>query len=170
MPKVKRRKSRRKLPPVSLKPAPMNGDHGPMTYAARAGKVLRPIEDENGKNPNSMARMEVVNQLDGLGLTMRQRQAADLIRNAFCKVEMLSSGAPLKEQVDSSPKPDAAVAAQVDAMSHLVRIMKPVGRGGKRRIVEWICWHNRPGRTCGEVRWQARLCAALDDVADAVGY
>lgn len=168
MNKTKRRRaSRRKPPPVTI-PA-YNGDHGPNTQAARAGKELRPIEDENGKNPNNLARLQAVQVIDTLGLTMRQLQAANAITNAYCRNAMLSSGGALREQVDSSPKPDAVVAAQVDARSRLVHVMKPIPRGS-RHIVEHICWDNKPGRTSGVVRWQALFIAAMDAVADHLGY
>lgn len=165
----KRRPGRKRNPAVSLPKIQLKGDHGPNTPAARAGKALEPITDDQGRNPNNMGRMRREDVLERLSLTLRQRQAANAIRDAYCRVEMLSSGAALREQVDNSPRPDAAIAAQIDAQSQLVHVMRPIGRT-QRSLVEWICWHNRPGRRSGEARWSERFKAEMDKVADHMRY
>lgn len=133
--------------------------------------VLEPLTDENGKNPNNIGRRRRKNALSGLGLSMRQEQAGEAIRDAYARVESLSSGSPLKEQVDASPKPDAVVAAQVDAQSHLAFVMKPVSREW-RNVVEHVCWNNKPIWTCPGIEEanRAGLKVTLDLVANRLRY
>lgn len=154
---------------VSVAPAPWNGDHGTGTQAADAGTVIEPLKD----NPNRMARRRRVNVIDTLtSLTMRQVQAAKEIQNAYGKVESLSSGGPLKEHVQSSPKPDQVVTAQVEAQSRLARAMRAVLRS-EREIVECICWNNQLPRTLDRThrrRWLGRFTVAMDRVADHLRY
>ena len=127
----------------------------------------------DGPNPNRIAIRRRVNVIDTLtSLTMRQLQAAKEIQDAYSKVESLSSGGPLKEQVQSTPKPDAVVAAQVDAQSRLARAMKAVHRS-ERGVVECICWRNQKPTTLRRAdrrRWMARFTSALDKVADHLRY
>lgn len=153
---------------VSTKPLPWNGDHGPGTSAALAGTEMVPLE-----GPNRMAQRRRVCVIDTLtSLTMRQHQAAHALRNAYGRVDSLSSGSPLKERVQSSPKPDATIAAQVDAQSQLARCTKAIP-AADRRIVDHVCWHNLPitqlGRM-GYVRPLARFANVMDRIADKLGY
>jgi hypothetical protein len=171
--KLKRGTTIRAKKYVSIQPAPWNGDHGTGTPAANAGTVVREVLTEDGRNPNRMAQRVRVNVIDTLtSLTLRQVQAAKEIQNAYGKVESLSSGGPLKEQVQSSPKPDAVISAQVDAQSRLARAMKAVLRS-ERQIVEHICWHNRKPQTLTRTerrRWLARFAQSMDRVADHLRY
>jgi hypothetical protein len=169
MTKTKRRTGRKRAKASQVTLPAFNGDHGTGTLAATQGTTIEALKTENGTNPNHMGRRRRVEVIDTLDLTQRQLQAAQAIRNAYCRNEMLSSGGELKEQVDSSPKPDATIAAQVDATSRLVHVMAPVLRSD-RPIVEHICWHNRPGRLTGAPRWSARFKAAMDAVADRLRY
>ena len=70
-------------------------------------------------------------------------QAAQAIQDAHSRVEMLSSGGPLKERVQASPKPDATIDVQVDAISRRKHLMDPIPRG-MAYVVEHVCWHNKP--------------------------
>lgn len=122
------------------------GDHGPNTELAHAGTVIELLKDERTgkKNPNNMARRRRIEVIDHLSfLSLRQYQAAREIRDAFCALERLTSGTPLKEQVDTSARPDAFMAAQVDAMTRWRRAMDAVPRQ-HRRLVEMICCQNVP--------------------------
>ena len=154
---------------VSLAPMPFGGDHGPNTAAAKADTIIEPVADENGKNPNHMGRRRRVEVIDTIDLTMRQRQAALAIRDAYCRVEMLSSGSPLAERVQSSAKPDAAIGAQVTAQSRWVHVTRPILRGD-RALVEHVCCANRPIRASHERRSLDRLRMSLDRVADWLRY
>ncbi len=152
----------------------LRGDFGPGTQAANAGTTVEPILNEDGQNPNNRGRRRRVNQIEKMtDLSMRQHQAAMHIQEAFCSVEMLSSGSELKERVQSSPKPDATIAAQIDAQSRLYHAMKAVP-SAMRYVVEHVCWHNLPisdlgkGRCHGENK--SNLKVALDLVANRLKY
>lgn len=167
-----KRKTRARRRPAAP-PLPWNGDHGPQTAAATAGTYLEPVEDEQGRNPNRMARRRRKSAIEAINLTMRQEQAAKAIQDAYGRLEMCTSGGPLKEQVDSSPKPDAAIAAQVDAQSWWVHVTRPLLRS-ERRLVEWVCIENQSiqlaGRRIGERRATERFRTAMDRVADWLRY
>lgn len=158
---------------VTTRPLPWNGDHGTGTAAAIEGTELVAVTTEDGRNPNHMGQRRRVSVIDTLtSLTMRQLQAAKEIQDAYGMVESLSSGGPLKEAVQSSPKPDAVIAAQVDAQSRLARAMRAVHRS-ERVIVEHICWTNQKPQTLSRTqrrRWLARFTASMDRVADHLRY
>lgn len=150
------------------------GDHGTGTAAANYNTVIIPITDAKGRNPNNQGQRRRVNRIDEIkSLSMRQTQAANAIQEAFCRVEMLSSGGELKARVDSSPKPDHTVAAQCDAVSNLVNVMKGVP-GAMRGIVEHVCWHNLPISAFKPTNMRnmhsANLKVALDLVANHLRY
>lgn len=166
--KQRRRKAQKRVTTSQL---PWGGDHGPATAAATAGTVVEPID---GPNPNRMARRRrkiIINDmLKRKTLTMRQHQAAEAIQLAYLRVQSLSSGTPLKEQVQSSPKPDASVTIQCGAHSRLVHVMRAVKKAD-RELVETVCWHNKPLRSAirgGYVRGYQRFRDALDAVADHI--
>lgn len=98
---------------------------------------------------------------------------SEQLKSACRRVEALSSGSELKERVQSSPKPDATIAAQIDAQSALYHAMKAVP-SAMRYVVEHVCWHNLPlsdlgkGRCHGENK--ANLKVALDLVANRLKY
>lgn len=167
---TKRNRKRRK--PSSPHVPQFNGDHGQNTLAAKIGTVVEPIVETDGSNPNQMARRRRVEAVDYFKLSMRQEQAAKAIRNAYCRAEMLSSGGPLKEKVQSSSRPDAAVASQIEVQAELTFVMSGVPNAC-RRVVEHVCWHNlsahslRPGN---EVTNRALFKVAMDKVADALKF
>ncbi|MEL7299357.1 MAG: hypothetical protein AAFM92_03145 [Pseudomonadota bacterium] len=176
--KIKRRinAGRPRKKSVTVTQAPWGGDHGTATAAAMRGTELVEVVDENGKNPNRMKRRQRVCRLDVMlkrgWITMRQHQAGRFIQDAYGRVQSLSSGGPLKERVQSSPKPDKVVASQVDAVSTLKLAMDCVPRSA-RDIVEAVCWHNEPMTVLvrrGDRRAPARLKDALDRVADRLRY
>lgn len=145
------------------------GDHGTGTPAATAGTELRPMTDANGKNPNNIAQRYRRPAYTAIDLTMRQIQAAEVIIDAHCKSEMQSSGGELKERVQSSPKPDATIAAMVGAVSFLAYVMKPVRRS-ERPIVEHVLWLNKPLNTINRPRKYQIFRECLDRVADHMRY
>jgi len=156
-----------------------NWDQGAMGPANRIGLVTEDRGDRDvntGKvvNPNGVKGVRRQDRVRELipRLTMRQHQAAQEIQNAYSCNDMLSSGSELKEQVDSSPKPDAAIAAQVAGQSRVGRAMRGVLVAHKA-LVHDICWHNR--------RWEQiehrhgplyldRFRNAMDRAADFLGY
>ena len=154
------------------KPIPYNGDMGTGTRAATAGTVVEALTNDDGSNPNHMGRRRVVERYEDMGLSLRQYQAAKEIRDAWCEVQMQSSGGPLKEQVDASPRPDETIAEQTDAQSRLERAMRKVPNGIPRRIVEAICWNNQDPKSLPK-EWanvSAQFKITLDLVANHLRY
>lgn len=166
------RKSRSRKRPAKPQLPDLGGDHGPNTPAATAGTYVEPLTDAEGRNPNNLGRRRRKNALSGLGLSMRQAQAGEAIRDAYARVESLSSGGPLKAKVDASPKPDEVVTAQVEAQSHLAFVMAAVPSGDMRRVVEHVCWNNQPVFTCKGSETMNRAClkVALYLVANKLRY
>ncbi len=153
-------------------PPPFNGDHGTQTDAAKAGTVVEPMTNDKGENPNHMGRRRRVEVFETLKfLSMRQIQAAREIRDAYCAVESTTSGGPLQDKIDASPKPDAVIAAQVSTRSRLERAMHAVP-SHMRLTVEEVCWHNTPltKTTLGYEIARSDMSGALSLVADHLGY
>ena len=153
---------------ITLPTAPRgyNGDHGTSTDAALQGTRLVPIKAD----PNRRAYRQRIDAYQRLDLELHQSQAAKAIRDAFCRVEMLSSGGPLKERVQASPKPDQTIDIQVAAQSALIHVMKGVPRA-QRHIVEHVLFLNKPLRSLANTpRSGARFRLALDAVARHMGY
>lgn len=150
------------------------GDHGPDTPAQRRNTEITPAD---GKNPNNVYIKRTKNVLKEMHmkrrLTMRQYQAGSEIQEAYAGTEMLSSGSPLKEQVDSTPRPDRFIAAQVDAQSRLERAMKAVTQDA-RTVVESVCWYNLPvSKVASGRKHQEQLDVlkkTLDKVANVMKY
>lgn len=169
MARTRKQRARRmaSLPKMQLK-----GDHGTGSLAAIEGTTLEPLKDERGSNPNNMGRRYRKDVYKALSLTMRQEQAAKALRDAYCRVEALSSGGALKERVQSSPKPDATVDMQVAAMSRLVRLTRPILQAD-RYIIEHILRDNKPTSVLGRkgyARWSERFKLTMDRVADSERY
>ena len=136
------------------------------TKAANEGTLVIPIKSD----PNRRAYRQRVDAYTRIDMTMRQRQAARAIRDAYCRAEMCSSGGPLKERVQSSPKPDATIDLQVAAISQLHHVMAAVSKAD-RPIVEHVLWANRPLRALtGFPRCGERLRDTLDRVANHLRY
>ncbi len=159
------------MPKKKRKPSlPYTGDHGTGTTAARAGTVIELVE---GQEHNRTGRRRRKDRLSDFTLSMRQMQAGKKIRDAWCRVEMLSSGSPLKEQVDSSAKPDAVIASQVKARDRLSFLMSAVP-SAMRDVVEHVCWRNEKitemnnGLPYGAN--SANFKVALDLVANKLNY
>ena len=155
--------------------AEFEGDKGTGTLAAKAGTVLEEIKNEAGENPNRRSRRIRIDRADDMvkrgQLSLRQYQAAKEIRDAWCKVQTLSSGGEMKEQVDASPKPDAVISRQVDAMSRLKHAMDAVPNA-MRAVVEHVCWYNEPLHRMPGIKGtnSANLKVALDLVANKMKY
>lgn len=162
MAKKNRAKGGRRKPSKAFE---YGGDHGPGTAAAMTGTRLVPVEDENGKNPNNLARVVRVEHWQEMGLNLRQYGAANYLRNAFCDVEALSSGDELKEAVHSSPRPDATVDVQTETQHRLSRALRPIPDGIPRKIVDAILRDNIDPRslpkTWANVWAQFKICMDL---------
>lgn len=167
----KKRKSQARRKPAA--PPPFNGDHGANTPAATAGTVIEELKNDDGSNPNRMARRRRLSAIEAMTLTMRQEQAAKAIEEAWCRLKMLESGGPLKAKVDASPKPDAVVASQVEANSRWIWVTRAIPRT-QRNLVFWVCCLNQPitqySRDTGQPRALALFKQTMDKVADSLRY
>lgn len=168
---AKKRKTRARQKPAA--PIPYGGDHGPKTHAATAGTYLEEIKNDKGENPNHIARRRRKSAIDALSLTMRQGQAARAIEEAWCRLESCSSGSPLKQKVQASPKPDAVIDMLVAAQGRWIEVTSAVLMSDMP-IVRHVCCENRPitemSRRMGIVRAQDRFRKAMDRVADRLRF
>lgn len=161
----KRSHKRRKQP--AAPPIPFKGDFGPQTPLQRAGTNIEavPGDKNNTGRKRKVSQIEFLHRQAKHKLNLRQYGAARAIQRVRSKVEALSSGGALKEQVDNSPRPDAAIAAHVDAMSDEARLLgglEPRIRG----ILEWVCWQNEPHKDYpGSVAPWSDLVVGLNLVA-----
>jgi len=160
----KSRKSRARKQPAQ----PLNGDLGTQTPLAVANTAVEAVQ-----GPNDLFRRRRLNAIDSLTLTMRQGQAANAIQEAWCKLEMQSSGSELKETVDTSSRPDAVIGVQIDAQSRWLHVNKAIPNVD-REIVEHVCCHNLPIK--GLIKKYnlpnatKRFKSAMDAVADHLKF
>lgn len=168
---AKPRKSRARKKPAA--PPPFGGDHGTGTHAAASGTVVEELKNDDGSNPNRMARRRRLSVIDAMTLTMRQEQAARAIEKAWCCVLMLESGGPLEQKVDASPKPGAIVTSQLMAQDEWSKATAAILRS-ERALVFHVCCENRPigeaSRRLGIARPHDRFKQAMDRVADFLRY
>lgn len=173
--KARKRAAKRKK--VSTSDQPWNGDLGTGTAAATAGTIIEPME---GPNRVGRRRREPQSAVWRPSLSNRQWQAAQAIEDAYGRAQSLTSGGDsigsyrdLRVRVDSSPKPDATVAAQLGAISHLAFVMSAVP-SAMRDVIEHLFWHQRSlgSFTQGKAFYNrtADVKVALDLVANRLRY
>lgn len=172
------KRSGRKRKPRKITLPELAGDHGTETDAANQNTEVVEIKEADGSNPNRRGHRRRREAYLGVPMSMRQQQAAKAIRDAHCGVQSLSSGGELKEQVDSTSKPDKVIDIQCAIMSRWIEVTKPLRSNHRavhraRFIIEHVCCDNEPLRTLPD-RYQVRsghiLRVALDVVADHLGY
>lgn len=158
---------------------PTSWDQGPDTAAQRANKVIEPAVtyDESGKaiNPNGVKRARRVDLVEvyyrrGI-ISKRAFLAAQALRMAY-EGTMRSPPAINPIQVDSSPKPDANVAIQIDRTSCYVAVMGMVDKD-HRKLVSAVVLEDRTPKHAGYEgkRYQdgvRTLAEALEIVADRI--
>ena len=158
---------------------PTEWDHGPNTQAARAMTVVEDageIDPKTGKrvNPNGVKRLRRICVTEWYyrrgHLTRRQADAANKLLSAW---EQTLRGPPaIKEiNVDSSPKPDANVAIQIDRISGFHNIMRKAP-SKYAAYIDHVVIHNRPINSMPgakrDGKYMKRLAAGLDLLADAI--
>lgn len=131
-------------------------DTGAMGPANRVGLVAEEaatIDPDTGeaKNPNGMLRYRRVDMLekwhrDGQ-LSAAAYTVAAALRDAFCATLRAPTVDLTQDRVDASPKPDHAVAVQVDRLSAFHAIWRRVTRPDDRAILSW-CILVPGGHTC----------------------
>ncbi len=140
--------ARRKPRAATVAPCPW--DLGPTTAAQQAGKITEEAtytDPETGEklNPNGVKRarrIDVAEFYFNKGYISESGwKAARAIREAW-EATMQSQPAIKKVQVDSSPKPDAAVVIQVDRLSKLASVSKHIPPG-YRGMIEHVVMSNQ---------------------------
>lgn len=132
---------------VTLAPSPW--DHGAAGQANRIGLV----EEERGEkdpktgkvtNPNGVTGVRRYDMLEVYHkrgwISTAGFNAGEMFREAWLRTGIGTCAPWLRERVDSSPKPDAAVAIQIDRMSALIKISRMVPQDDQR-ILECVCAH-----------------------------
>lgn len=165
---------------VSLAPTPW--DHGATGQANRVGLVIEErgeTDPKTGKvtNPNGVTGARRVDMLDLYlkreVISPRAHAAGLILRRAWLKTGMGQCAPFLRERVDSTPKPDAAVAILVDRISALVRVSRLVPQRDVR-VIEIVCAHGAGVGALAEYRGPKHpfglqhLSLALENLADAM--
>lgn len=171
--------NKRKPKPVTLAECPW--DTGPNTAAQRAGKVLEDAtytnEDTGEKvNPNNVRRarrIDVAESLRNRGkISDGGFKAASKLREVW-EGTMRRPPAIKAVQVDSSPKPDQAIAMQIDRQSRFHAVARLVPQDDWP-LIEHVVLANRSLTSLGyrNARFTMgchRLSGALDSLADKLG-
>ena len=155
-------------------------DHGATGQANRIGLVIEEradIDPETGKkiNPNGVTgarRKDMLEVYADRGwISQRAYGAGELLRVSWLRTDIGRCAPWLRERVDSSPKPDAAVAIQIDRISALLRVSSLIP-AEDRGILDCVCGR---GDTIGRVyrgsqheAGKAHLAAALERLADSI--
>jgi len=143
---------------VSLNASPWDmGADGPANRAreSRVEEGVDPeVDPDNGevkhRNPNGVKRRVFYDMLDVYHrrgwITKRGFNAASALRDAWQRTEQGQGNDWSKERVDSSPKPDAAVAIQIDRMSALIGITRHIPAEDHRILLTVACEGQAIGR------------------------
>lgn len=170
-----------KKAPISLAPQPTSWDQGATGMANRVGleaEDAAEVDPVTGvrSNPNGVKRMRRVDMLEvwhrKAVITTAGFNAAVALRDAFEAVGK-SRGWPDSERVQSSPKPDHAVAVQIDRMSKFIQYHRHVVAEDREIIDACVLRGGSPLRIkryrgSGYQAGLDHLCAALDRLADAM--
>lgn len=175
--KARKLAGRRRNVAVNIQPTPW--DHGATGQANRIGLVVEErgeVDATTGKvtNPNKVTGVRRYDMLEVYHkrgwISTEGYNAGELLRMAWLKTQVGICAPWLRERVDSTPKPDAAVAIQIDRVSALVRISCMVPAEDDR-IVTAVCGHGSAIGSLSEYRGRrheegkAHLRAALERLA-----
>lgn len=157
-------------------------DHGATGQANRIGLVVEERGDTDpttGKvtNPNRVTGVRRVDLLEFWrskgAISTGGYNAAVALRDAYeATLRTGSPALPENDKVQSSPKPDMAVAIRVQQISRFARLMKLVAQDDRAIISRCVLdgWH--PSRVYGVLRTREgldHLRAALDRLHTAMG-
>ena len=159
------------------------GATGPamMARESRVEDAIDPeIDPDTGevknRNPNGVKRRVFHDMLEVYRsrgwITSRGFEAGKVLRAAWENTKR--GGGYLQERVDSTPKPDAAVAMQVDRMSARVGITRKIPSQDHAILMTVVCdalpiGRLREYRGRRHEHGKAHLAAALDRLADRLG-
>ncbi|MDF3606315.1 hypothetical protein PE067_09305 [Paracoccus sp. DMF-8] len=179
--KAQRRRAGRKrniAPTIAASP----WDHGAMGQANRHGLVIEErgeVDPKTGKiqNPNCVTGVRRYDMLEIYHkrgwISTAGYNAGCLLRMAWLKVSVGTCPPWLRERVDSSPKPDAAVAIQIDRVSALLKVSRMVPVEDER-IVSCVCCDGNAIGALREYRGRkhedgkAHLKIALDRLSERI--
>lgn len=157
-------------------------DHGATGQANRAGLVIEDradIDPETGKaiNPNGITGVRRVDLLEfwrnRRTITESGYQAAVRLRDAYEATMCSKPSLPDNDRVQSSPKPDMAVAIQIDRISRFDAMMRHV-RHADRQIISACVLDGKHPRSLPQFNGDrhreglAHLRAALDYISDRI--
>ena len=155
-------------------------DHGATGQANRIGLVVEEraeTDPETGKaiNPNGVTgarRKDMLEVYADRGwISQRAYGAGELLRVSWLRTDIGRCAPWLRERVDSSPKPDAAVTIQIDRISALLRVSSLIP-AEDRIILDCVCGRGDPiGRVYRGSQHEAgkiHLVAALERLADRI--
>ncbi|WP_116082084.1 hypothetical protein [Tropicimonas sp. IMCC34011] len=154
-------------------------DMGPNTAAQRHLKVVEPVEhfdERTGKkvtSPNGVKRARRCSMAEHYvrqgWLTERQGKAAQVLLNAWER-NLRTAPAIKAVQVDTSPKPDAHIAIQIDRVSAYHRVVRLVPAKYRAFVLHVACDDRALSAMPGYRRnvYMERLGAGLDGLADAL--
>lgn len=141
-----RKAGRNRKAAVKIEQSPW--DHGSSGQANQRDLINEKrgdIDPETGKviNPNGVSgsrRRDMLEIYHKRGwISTRGYNAGELLRVAWLRTEIGTCAPWLRERVDSSPKPDAAINIQIDRMSALIRISKMV-EPDDENIIDCVCY------------------------------
>ncbi len=164
------------LPPPP--PPPTRWDRGAAGRANRIGLIEEEAVDKDPTtgaiiNPNGIRRARRVDMLEVWyrqnTITTAGFNAAEKLRDAY-EATLRAPGWPESERVQSSPKPDHAVAVQIDRMSGFIAASRHVGHGDKAIIAACVLERGTPAslkayRNDGYKAGLVHLREALDRMA-----
>lgn len=180
MSKAKRRAGRKRNVPVTMPVS--DWDHGAEGQANRIGLVVEKrgdVDPDTGEvvNPNGITGARRVDMLEIYArrgwISTRGYNAGEMIRAAWLGTEKGRGNDWTRERVDSSPKPDASIAIQIDRMSALIRVSRLVPAEDER-IVDCVCCQGnaigqlREYRGSQHERGKSHLRDALERLADRI--
>ena len=157
-------------------------DHGAMGQANRIGLMVEEradVDPETGKrvNPNGVTGVRRVDLLEFWrnrnSITEGGYQAAVRLRDAYEATMCSKPSLPDNDRVQSSPKPDTAVAIQIDRISRFDAMMRHV-RHADRQIISACVLDGKHPRTLPQFKGDrhreglAHLRAALDYLSDRI--
>lgn len=165
---------------VSLPPSPWDEGTRPMAREAFAVVEERgDVDSRTGKtiNPNGVRGLRYMDMMETYAkrgwISDRGYLAGCKLRLAWLATEKGQCAPWLRERVDSSPKPDAAIGIQIDRLSRLIRLGSVIPLHD-RRIIECVTYHGTGIGTLREYRGsqhdkgKAHLLEAFDRLAAAI--
>ena len=178
---VKRQEARRanaRRGRVSIEAAPW--DHGAAGQANRIGLVIEErgeLDPKTGKvqNPNGVTGARRVDLLDFWHkrgtITDNGLTAAKALRAAYEQTMKSPPALPDNDRVQSSPKPDHAIAIQIERISRFAHLMKMVPQADRPILSLCVLDGGHPSRLYGPLKFRegfALLREALDRLYNAM--